>query len=224
MDRGTWQATFHGVAESDTTEWLSLTFRYSQCLCFTHYPETSMTSTVCWTFPMQRPRPSSLSATGWWSWHPLSWNHSCLSDSEQDNMYMSFSFAWWLLEKSIWFLLFLIYDKIHKNWMGMNYNLRRALIARVPASLLSRPITNHGCSPFFSQLLSYKLLFISVYCSLHFPDDFNNVTAPSEYVQQEIEMWSGNFNSQTAIQKSSFFFFNLSWEPDKCNRLGRTVS
>ena len=150
-----------GCKESDTTEWLSLTFRYSQCLCFTHYPETSMTSTVCWTFPMQRPIPSSLSATGWWSWHPLSWNHSCLSDSEQDNMYMSFSFAWWLLEKSIWFLLFLIYDKIHKNWMGMNYNLRRALTARVPSSLLSRPITNHGCSPFFHSFFLTNF-FLSV--------------------------------------------------------------
>lgn len=88
---------------------------------------------------------------------PLSWDHSCLSGSEQDKMCIFSSFAWWLLEKFVCYL-FLIYHKINKTQKSMNYNLTRALTTRFQCLSCQDQLQSMNVLPLFTAPLSLKSL------------------------------------------------------------------
>ena len=46
MDEGAWQASVHGVEESDTTEQLALTFIFHRLFTIDHTPLSSVPKTV----------------------------------------------------------------------------------------------------------------------------------------------------------------------------------
>lgn len=155
----------------------------------------------------------------------LFWGHSCLLGSKQDKKYKMYIFFFlYLMTPMEIYFFFLIYDKINKSQMSMNYNLRTVPITMFQ-SLLSRPITNCECSPSFHitsflQTLSFLSGSTAVASSLmvlimpHLPQ--NMYSRKWKY-----DLGISNLKLQF---KDHFFFFFLSWEPDKCNRLGRMVS
>lgn len=159
---------------------------------------------ACRTFPMKR--WSSLSATKWWSWHPPFLGHICLLGSEQEEMYIFSSFAWWRLQKFVFFF-YLIHDNINKNQMSLNSNLRRTPLS-VSQSLLSSPIINCECFPpfhttSFLQTPSFPSVLIAISTSLMVLIMFQ---LPQNMYSRKWKYDLGISNLKLQFKDHSFFF------------------
>ena len=72
MDRGTWWATVHGAAKSDTTEWLTLFKRFSCSLAVSSWSDISITDIFS--------HPVVFSQNSWSFKGPRAHIHLCYSD------------------------------------------------------------------------------------------------------------------------------------------------
>lgn len=134
-----------------------------------------------------------------------------------------FFFLCLVMPTEICFFFYLIHDNINKNQMSLNSNLRRTPLS-VSQSLLSSPIINCECFPpfhttSFLQTPSFPSVLIAISTSLMVLIMFQ---LPQNMYSRKWKYDLGISNLKLQFKDHSFFF--LSWEPDKCNRLGRTVS